>query len=193
MKVGNQMSDSKLKKSIKLTRRNIVIILILSITVFLSIILTLYNLQFVEQGSRDKIRIYGNVKREVNITLFEIKAEYQQVINQKFDFINDFGSVYDDYFTGAQVWDIFIQNDLLNANSRQIRFYGYDGYTHTEAINISIIKNNPSLVILAYEENGISLGTPPDDGPIKSVVNRSLYPTWNSRFSVRNLAAIVVY
>lgn len=182
-------SISKSRK--KISRRNIFIFTLFGIITSASFILTFYNFQFVEQGSHDSIIIYGNVKREVNITLFQLKSQYQQVVNQMFYFINKKGVSWEETYTGAVIWDIFVKEDCLNPNSTSFQFIAADAYAGPP-INISVIQNSNS-VILAYEKEGNPMAGLPDEGPIKAIVNRSLFPDWNTKYNVRNVVAINIY
>lgn len=190
------MNNSKHRIKDFLSKRNISIFILFVIIIGASIGLTIYNLQLVEKytndGSEITIEIYGNVKREVNITLTQLKSDYQQVINQKFYFINDFGNTWSDNYSGAVIWDIFNKEDCLNPNSTRFRFEASDLYT-SRNILFSLVEQNPELVLLAYERNGIAMGGEPDKGPIEGIVNRSLFPDWNTIYTAKHVVAIRVY
>jgi len=191
------MNNSKHKIKDFLSKRNISIFILFGIIIGASIGLTIYNLQLLEEytndGSEIIIKIYGNVKREVNITITQLKSDYQQVINQEFHSINSVGSTFKNNYTGAQVWDILNKSECLNPNSTRIRFVSNDGYTHEKTIQISLTQQYPHLMILAYEKNGIPYGEISDEGPIKVMVNRSLFPEWSTQYDVKDVGFIVVY
>jgi len=194
------MNNSKHKIRDFLSKRNVSIFILFGIIIGASIGLTIYNLQLLEQYSNNgngsteiSIKITGNVNREVIINLTQLKSEYKQVINQAFYSINSVGSTFKNNYTGAQVWDILSKSKCLNPNSTRIRFISNDGYTHEKTIQISLTQQYPHLMILAYEKNGIPFGEISDEGPIKVMVNRSLFPEWSTQYDVKDVGFIVVY
>lgn len=190
------MNNSKHKIRDFLSKRNASIFILFGIIIGASIGLTIYNLQFIEKqfngNTEISIKIYGNVKKEVNITLSQLKSNYQQVINQRFYFINDFGNIWSDNYSGAVIWDIFIKEDCLNPNSTRFRFEASDLYV-SRNILFSLVEQNPELVLLAYERNGMPMGGEPDRGPIEGIVNRSLFPDWNTVYTAKHTVAIRIY
>ena len=59
-------------------------------------------------------------------------------------------------------------------------------------LNLSIVEENPELVILANEMDGVSLTT--TEGPLRSVMDQSVMPVgeFSSQYSVQKLSTIII-
>ena len=141
------------------------------------------------------ISIQGSgVKGEITIHLNELKSsKFVQVIDQTFFFENRVGSTYEKVYSGVSLWSILEVEDILNDESDSLIFilWGRDAYRSPKALNLSIAKNHPNLVIIAYSEGGYPLF---GDGPLRSALNQSIMPVGevSSQYSVQQLSKIII-
>ena len=179
-------------------RRNFYI-LVASICVGLSVFwLTIYTVITLDINifqDPNTIRIHGSgVKGEIIIHLNELKSsKYVQVIDQTFFFENRVGYTYEKVYSGVSLWSVLEVENILNDESDRLTFilWGQDAYRSPKALNLSIAKNYPNLIIIAYAENGYPLF---GDGPLRSVINQSVMPMGEvcSQYSVQQLALIEI-
>ncbi|MFX1355029.1 MAG: hypothetical protein ACFFGP_13820, partial [Promethearchaeota archaeon] len=101
-------------------------ILVASIIICISIFwLTLYAFIIIEPSKNIfvgedvvVVTIKGNVNRELELTVSDIKSnKYQQVMDRTFHIVNAIGREYDLIFSGASLWSIFEEEDILNPGS----------------------------------------------------------------------------
>lgn len=140
-----------------------------------------------------KIRGSG-VNREITLNITELKSDkYDQVIDKTFHLLNRFGTEEDKIYSGVSLWSILEVENLINGevSTLTFEFWGRDLYHSPKALNLSIVKDHPELVIIAYEENGAPLF---GDGPLRSVLDQSIIPAgeYSSQYSVQMLSEIII-
>ena len=134
------------------------------------------------------------IKTEISISIDELKSDkYLQIEDYSFDIVNSFENEYSIIYSGVSLWSILEMENLLNKDPSELtfQFWGRDAYHSPKPLNLSIAQNNPSLVILAYEQNGASLF---EEGPLRSVIDDSIMPEgeYSSQYSVQKLTSIVI-
>jgi len=179
-------------------RRNFYI-LVASICVGLSVFwLTTYAIIILDVDlfqDPNTIIIKGSgINGERSFHIDELKSDkYTQVIDQTFFFRNRVGSEYERVYSGVSIWSILDVEDLLIDDASSLKFiiWGGDAYRSPQSLNLSIAKNNPELVILAYAEGGQPLF---GDGPLRSVLNQSVMPSGEvaSQYSVQQVSSIEI-
>jgi DMSO/TMAO reductase YedYZ molybdopterin-dependent catalytic subunit len=137
------------------------------------------------------VTIKGNVKRELPLTVSDIKSDkYQQVEDRTFHIVNAIGREYDLTFSGASLWSILEVEDILNNDASTFLFIGGDGYYAETPLSLELAQNFTDQVILAYEQDGQPLFL---DGPIRSVVDHELIPNKaNTHYAINNLKTIYI-
>ncbi len=148
-----------------------------------------------EEDNEIIITIKGNVKKELELTLSDIKSNKYKQITAVFNFKNSYGTESENEYTGTTLWSILITEGILNSDSSTFLFIGKDRYTSPTPLSIKdVAKDYENQVILAYEQNNVPIT---DDGPVRSVIDREVidaeapgYP--NSQFSVKNLKYIEI-
>ena len=179
-------------------KRNFYIFITSILVVMSAFWLTIYAIVTLEINPFEDpniIKIKGNgIKAEFQITVSEIKSDrYLQVKNKEFNFLNNFGSEYSIIYSGTSLWNIIEIEDILITNSAELTFLfkARDGYVSPSPLNLSLTENNPTLVILAYEENSVPLTY---EGPIRSVLDISLFPSGkaNSPYSIQQVKQIII-
>ncbi len=135
--------------------------------------------------------IKGNVKEEFELSLKMIKSDkYVQVIDKTFEFINGYGTEWDDVYSGVSLWSILEEEGLLESDAQKFTFLGKDGYEPPYSLSLDLAKDNPEDIILAYELNGEPIF---ENGPVRSIVDRSVISDDpNSRWAVSNLKYVVI-
>lgn len=179
-------------------RRNFYI-LVASICVGLSVFwLTTYAILILDVDTfqdPNTIRIRGSgIEEERIFNIDELKSDkYTQVIDKTFYFENRVGSTYERVYSGVSLWSILDVEDILvdDASSLTFILWGRDSYRSPKALNLSIAKKNPELIILAYAEGGQPLF---GDGPLRSVLNQSVMPEGEvcSQYSVQQLVSVEI-
>ena len=141
------------------------------------------------------IRINGTgVKSEISIHINDLKSsKYDQIIDQTFFIENRIGGTYDKVYSGVSLWSILDVEDILNNDPDFLSFilWGGDAYHSPQPLNLSVAKNHPNLVIIAYAEDGDPLF---GDGPLRSALNQSIMPIGevSSQYSVQQLIRIEI-
>jgi len=137
------------------------------------------------------VTIKGNVNRELELTVSDIKSdEYQQVEDKTFHIVNAIGREYDLVFSGASLWSILEVENILNAESSSFLFIGGDGYYAETPLSLELAQNYTEQIILAYEEDGQPLFL---DGPIISAVDHEVIPEKaNTHYTIKNLKIILI-
>jgi hypothetical protein len=146
----------------------------------------------------NSVTIRGSgVNRELTLTITELKSDkYDQVIDKTFNIKKGPPSYseYDIIYSGVSLWSILEVENLIygEVSLLKFEFKGRDLYISPKALNLSIMKNNPELVIIAYEENGDSLSL--GEGPLRSVLDQSIMPNgeYSSQYSVQKLSEIII-
>lgn len=138
----------------------------------------------------------SGVNREINLTITDLKSDkYEQVIDKSFHIVKGPPSPkeYDIIYSGVSIWSILIAESLLelDASSLTFEFWARDLYHSPKPLNLTIAKNNPGLVIIAYEENGVPLF---EEGPLRSVIDQTVIPEgeYSSQYSVQMLNKIII-
>jgi DMSO/TMAO reductase YedYZ molybdopterin-dependent catalytic subunit len=143
----------------------------------------------------NSVKIKGmGVENEITLSLNELKSDtYLQVTNKQFEIENSVNNKYNRTYTGVSLWSILEVKNILTDDAQFLtfRFIGRDGYVSPLALNLSIAKNNPDRVIIAYEEDGVPLF---GDGPLRSVIDQSVMPSgeYASQYSVQQLASVQI-
>jgi len=143
----------------------------------------------------NSVTIRGSgLNREITLNITELKSKkYDQVIDKTFHLMNRFEIEDDKIYSGVSLWSILEEENLINGevSTLTFEFWGRDLYHSPKALNLSIVENNPELVIIAYEENGIPLV---DDGPLRSVLDQSVLPDgeYSFQYSVQKLSEIKI-
>jgi hypothetical protein len=173
-----------------MNRRNFYIVvasICIALTAFWLTIYAVISLDINLFQDPNTIKINGSgVKGEITINLNELKSsKYVQIIDQKFFIENSVGNTYEKVYSGVE--------NLLNDDPNDLTFllWGRDGYRSPQPLNLSIAKNYPTLVIIAYMEDSYPLF---GDGPLRSALNQSVMPIGevSSQYSVQQLAIIEI-
>ncbi|MBD3212378.1 MAG: hypothetical protein GF311_07205 [Candidatus Lokiarchaeota archaeon] len=142
------------------------------------------------------IIIKGNgISGELKLSLTEISSDpYQQVEDKTFTIKNKYERVYYDTFTGVSLWSIIEHNQhllLKDPSELTFLFKSRDAYQSPKPLNLSIAQNNPTLVILAYLEDGYPLF---EDGPIRAIIDQSIVPEgeYSSQYTVKYMASVII-
>jgi len=142
---------------------------------------------------QEGVIIKGNVKRELQLTVSDIKSEkYQQVKDKTFHIVNAIGREYDLVFSGACLWSILEAENILNNDATSFLFIGADGYYAETPLPLSLAQNFTEQIILAYEQLGEPLFQILD-GPIRSIVDHEVIPDKaNTHYAIKNLKIILI-
>ena len=145
-----------------------------------------------EEDGETVLTITGKVKEELKLSLSEIKSsKYLQVKDKEFKIVTRVEPHYYIY-SGASLWSILEEEDLLEPDASKFIFVGKDGYESPLALDLSLAKNYENEVILAYEYDGDPIF---EDGPIRSVVDHEVIEDiepeqYSSQYSVKNLVEV---
>ena len=143
----------------------------------------------------NSVTIRGSgLNREITLTITQLKSDkYDQVIDKTYHFMDFFETEYDIIYSGVSLWSIIEEENLIygEISILKFEFWGRDLYHSPKALNLSIVKDHPELVIIAYEENGAPLF---GDGPLRSVLDQSILPDgeYGSQYSVQMLSEIII-
>ncbi|MFX0135505.1 MAG: molybdopterin-dependent oxidoreductase [Candidatus Hodarchaeota archaeon] len=165
------------------------------LSIYSFIILEVDPLQNIKNlfGGEDVVvlTIKGNVNRELQLTVSDIKSDrYQQIEDRTFHMINAIGREFDLVFSGACLWSIFEEEDILTIGASTFLFIGGDGYYAETPLSLSLAQNFMEQVILAYEQDGEPLFL---DGPIRSVVDYEVIPDKiTTHYAIKNLKTILI-
>ncbi|TXT65250.1 MAG: hypothetical protein BAJALOKI3v1_120057 [Promethearchaeota archaeon] len=142
------------------------------------------------------IQIKGNgINGEITLSVNELSSDpYQQVKDKTFTIKNKYERVYYNTFTGVSLWSIIEQNQhllLKDPSELTFLFKARDAYQSPKPLNLSIAQNNPTLVILAYLEDGYPLF---EDGPIRAIIDQSVVPEdeYSSQYTVKYMASVII-
>ncbi|HUX99457.1 MAG TPA: hypothetical protein VMV49_07890 [Candidatus Deferrimicrobium sp.] len=131
---------------------------------------------------------YINSEKNINwtITLYgspvsdNATISYQEIMNTSLFThlintpINDSNSI--TYFSGITIWDLIIYSNISYGSANAIRFHSWDGSTSLIYVNLSIVQNNASKVLIVYAENGIPFkGPPKGNGYFRTIVDYAFY------------------
>ena len=146
----------------------------------------------------NSVTIRGNgVDKELTLTITELKSgKYDQIIDKTFHIKKGPPSYYeyDVIYSGVSLWSILEVENLIygEVSLLKFEFKARDLYISPKALNLSIVKDNPDLAIIAYEKSGdpLSLG----EGPLRSVLDQSIMPIgeYSSQYSVQMLSEIII-
>lgn len=143
----------------------------------------------------NKITIRGKgVDRELTLSITELKSsKYDQIIDKTFHLKKSTGYEYTQTYSGVSLWSILEVENLISEDASLLKFQfkGRDGYD-SKFLNLSIVKNNPELAIIAYEKSGDPLSLA--EGPLRSVLDQTIIPNgeFSSQYSVQKLSDIII-
>jgi len=136
------------------------------------------------------VRITGKVKKELKLSLSDIKSDdYNQVEDKVFTIVTQV-EPHRYVYSGPSLWSILETEDILESDAQTFLFIGRDGYQSPETLSLNdVAKKNEEDVILAYEYNGNPISL---DGPIRSVIDDDALPEgeYSSQYSVKNLVEV---
>jgi hypothetical protein len=144
----------------------------------------------------NKIEIRGTgTLGTVTLSISELTSgRYDLIEDRTFHIKNRYDTEYDIIYSGISLWSIIEEENIIVQASSELefRFYSRDGYSSPKFLNLSIVENNPELVILANEENGVPL--PTTEGPLRTVMDQSIMPEdeFSSQYSVQKLSYIII-
>ena len=146
----------------------------------------------------NSVTIRGDgVNKELTLSINELKSgKYDQIIDKSFHIKKGLPSYseYDVIYSGVSIWSILEVEGLIHGDVSLLtfRFIGRDQYKSPKALNLSIVKDNPDLAIIAYEQNGDPLSLA--DGPLRSVLDQLIVPSgaYSSQYSVQKLSEIII-
>jgi hypothetical protein len=78
------------------------------------------------------------------------------------------------YCSGITIWDLINYSHVDYGAANAIRFYDKDGVVSIVSVNLTTVEQNASKVLIIYALNGIFYEPPPDEGPLKSIVDYTL-------------------
>jgi DMSO/TMAO reductase YedYZ molybdopterin-dependent catalytic subunit len=138
------------------------------------------------------LTIKGNVNRELQLSVSDIKSDkYDQVIDREFHFVNAIGSEFDEIYSGASLWSILEEENILNVGALFFLFVGGDGYMAESYLPLILAENFTEQIIIAYEKDGDPIYF---DGPLRSIVDHELIPDKaNTRYAIKYLKTILIY
>ncbi|MFX1260171.1 MAG: molybdopterin-dependent oxidoreductase [Promethearchaeota archaeon] len=145
-----------------------------------------------EEEEEDEIIVVisGKVTKELELSLSDIKSDkYRQIKDKIFKIVTRVEPHYYKY-SGATLWSILEEEDILKSDATKFTFIGSDGYRSPEPLSLKdVAEDYEDDVILAYEKDGEPLK---DTGPIRSVVDDDAIPPdeYSSQYSVKNLVEI---
>jgi hypothetical protein len=141
------------------------------------------------------ITIQGDgLNRQITLTTTQLKSDkYDQYIDKIFHIKNSVEREYDEIYSGVSLWSVLVEETLIDVDPSLLtfQFWARDQYHSPFPLNLSIVQNNPDLVIIAYEKNGAPLF---GDGPLRSVIDQTLMPQgqYSSQYSVQMLSKIII-
>lgn len=151
-----------------------------------------YNIRTI-YGGEDTIvlTIKGNVNREIQFSVSDIKSDkYEQVVDRTFHFINAIGSEFNEIYSGASLWSIFEEENILNEDASTFLFIGGDGYWAETPLSLTLAENYTEQIIIAYEKDGEPIYF---DGPLRSIVDHAVIPDKvNTHYAIKYLKTILI-
>ncbi|MFX0030360.1 MAG: molybdopterin-dependent oxidoreductase [Candidatus Hermodarchaeota archaeon] len=137
------------------------------------------------------LTIKGNVNREIELSVADIKSDkYHQVIDRTFHFLNAIGNEFDEIYSGASLWSILEEEDILNEEASSFIFIGGDGYWAESYLPLALAENYTEQIIIAYHKNGEPIYF---DGPLRSIVDHELIPDKaNTHYAIKYLKTIII-
>lgn len=146
----------------------------------------------IDDDQETVVTITGKVKEELKLSLSEIKSnKYLQVKDKEFKVVTQVEPHYYVY-SGASLWSILEEENILESDAQTFVFIGKDGYESPHPLDLSLAKKYKEEVILAYEYDGDPIF---EDGPIRSVVDHEVVEDiepeqYSSQYSVKNLVEV---
>jgi hypothetical protein len=134
------------------------------------------------------LKIYGNVDDDLYIGISALLDDtFDREENIDFFMINRFSTEFSVKVSGVQLFDVLGKADILSGNATRIIFESIDGFKSFE-LPISIIKNNPTLILIVTHVNGVTIPSKDNggDGPLKSVVS---YDTIKNNTEIQQIFA----
>jgi DMSO/TMAO reductase YedYZ molybdopterin-dependent catalytic subunit len=151
-----------------------------------------YNLRNIF-GNEDTVvlTIKGNVNRELQLSVSDIKSDrYDQVIDKTYHFVNAIGREFDEIYSGASLWSILEEENILNPGASSFLFIGGDGYWAETTLPLTLAENFTDQIIIAYEKDGEPIYF---DGPLRSIVDHELIPDKaNTHYAIKYLKTILI-
>lgn len=151
-----------------------------------------YNLRNIF-GNEDTVvlTIKGNVNRELQLSVSDIKSDrYEQVIDKTYHFVNAIGREFDEIYSGASLWSILEEENILNPGASSFLFIGGDGYWAETTLPLTLAENFTEQIIIAYEKDGEPIYF---DGPLRSIVDHELIPDKaNTHYAIKYLKTILI-
>lgn len=146
------------------------------------------------EGEGDVITFRGEgLEAEFGLTMEELKSDnYLQVSNQEYNFENSVGRQYTETYSGASIWSILEFHDLLLASPEELSFtfLAEDGFQSPQPLQLSLARDYPEQVILAYAVDGQSLT---DTGPVRAIIDYEVIPDLtNTQFAVQKMQYIEI-
>ncbi len=151
-----------------------------------------YHIKTTFGGEDTKIlTIKGNVNRELQLSVADLKSDnYEQIVDRTFHFVNAIGSEFDEVYSGASLWSILEEENILNNDASSFLFIGGDGYWAETSLSLTLAENNTEQIIIAYEKDGDPIYY---DGPLRSIVDHELIPDKaNTHYAIKYLKTIII-
>jgi hypothetical protein len=124
------------------------------------------------------VRLFGStVAEEKSVSYQEIMNDsiFTHYLDTPFNYTKSNGVSYWINFSGIRMWDLILYSGVEYGAANAIRFHSWDGQQSIITVNITMIQNNASMIIIAFAENGAIFGFPPNgEGPLKSIVDYRL-------------------
>jgi hypothetical protein len=151
-----------------------------------------YNLRTIF-GDEDTVvlTIKGNVNRELQLSVSDIKSDnYEQVVDKSFHFVNAIGREFDEIYSGASLWSILEEENIIGMGASTFLFIGGDGYWAKTPLPLTLAQNYTDQIIIAYEKDGDPIYF---DGPLRSIVDYELIPDKiNTHYAIKYLKTILI-
>ena len=179
--------------------RNLKIALLLIIILGSSIPLISWGVvNYIKNSNKEinwSITLFGDtVADNATVSYQEITNDtfFSQILNAPFNYCRSNGESSWRFFSGIAIWDLIEYTNISYGAANAIRFYDYTGQPSIVTLDLSIVEDNASLVIIAYAENESLFGGPPaGEGPLKSMVDcRLTYPIITCGYHTKWLAGI---
>jgi hypothetical protein len=114
------------------------------------------------------------------------------VLDREYTLLNRYQNTQTGLYSGVPVMTLLANAGVDLAFVGNLTFISYDGYTSPNMSAATLQGAAPEMIIVAFEANGQSMDRVDEDGegPLRCVVDLSVYPTWNSLYWVKGLTAI---
>ncbi|MFX1294479.1 MAG: hypothetical protein ACFFD2_06455 [Promethearchaeota archaeon] len=148
-----------------------------------------------EKETNWSITLFGTtIDENATILYQEIMNEslFIHIYNAPFNYCKSNGQSSWRNFSGIPIWNLIVYSNISYGAANAIRFYDYQGQPSIVTLDISIVQNNATMVIIAYAEDEVLFGGPPSgEGPLKSIVDcRLTYPIISCGYATKWLAGI---